>query len=373
MMNNRQKRKVYIAVGSVLIAAAGMMLVKFTKDFNRKQQLEEVLSMETEADYLSGTAADEDRSYQNIKSVFLKTNDENIAAHISFFDGKTVPEAKVTYGKNKEIKLSWDFLFDEADFMEEEGELSFSYSNCYPNGFYIISEDGEIYDYTETNDRTAEYSFKENDITEIAVACEYTAYDEQTYPEDIKDAISEAEAVRRAVRNERPYAKICIEGDLNCHGCCDRESVWMIVNTDSGQYVLRNVENGEWEISPTDELPFSYFSEMNMRFWESQGMHCLIIQSVEENIPVIYVSGDYGETFKRIQIDIPLKEVEKEDDLFDMYDDTDVELEGNTLKNHIYMDRLGEYSMTIEFDLYKVLHGAAEKFSVCEEISLPAD
>lgn len=371
-MNKRQKRMVYIAV-SVLIAAVGTMLVKMTKDFQRKQQLEEVLCMETEADYLSGTAADEDRSYQNIKSVFLKTNDENIASHISFFDGKTVPEAKVTYGKNKEIELSWDSFFDEEDFMEEEGKISFSYSNRYPNGFYIISKDGEIYDYTEINDRTAEYSFAENDITEIAAVCEYTAYDEKKYPEDVGDAVYEAEVSRRSVLSERPYAEICIEGDLNCHGCCDRESVWMIVNTDSGRYVLRNIENGEWEISPADELPFSYFSEINMRFWENQEMHCLIIQSVEENIPVIYVSGDYGETFKRIQIDIPLKKVEKEDKLFGLYQDVTIELEGNTLKSYIYMDRLGEYSMKIEFDLYKALYEAADRFSVCEEILLPAD
>lgn len=165
-MIKQSRKKIVIAIFGFVIYLFLCFLYNYFYRYSYLNKCMEIWSGDNSCVLLLGSAVDKNHLYKDIYSVSLKLDSDSTGAYIYFADGSIVHDGSVTRLLDGAVIVSWSQITtSKGETLNKKGSISFSYSNYFPNGFYI-TEEHQIFDYTGTVFRTDSFSFFDGEIIE---------------------------------------------------------------------------------------------------------------------------------------------------------------------------------------------------------------
>lgn len=278
--------------------------------------------------YISGSAADKDHVFRGIQSLFVNLQPDE--ANLGTSGMKSIAILRSEEGqcvdvdfkniKGDEYRLTYQYYTENEGY---DKKISFRLINYYPEGFVIISDEGERYIYNNTIHREGQYAIEEEDISSVGIVSEFVPLSDTAFEESqdwnfvmsvlFSDVGSEKffqEYTEEEDEYENGFWGYCV-GDANftCYRLGKKAYVMLCSKSHEKAYMRYN---DCWEISTGELQPFT-FNEPSCILQNGD----IVIQdydaSLQAGYPVFYYSSDYGSSFRKIQLrDAVFSEMEKE-------------------------------------------------------------
>lgn len=292
---------------------------------NKQQQLfvaeiEEINRTVTDGEWLSGTARESKNQFRNIKSILAKYQIENDMEVQLIMNDNTTERGVLHYVEDGKMKFEWDWSSELNGYLCNE---NIEVKNCFPNGFYIVCNN-KVYDYSLVMDRTGKYDIKISNIQDVDLNINYKSVNSKNIVAQYVNYVSEVIKKKSDFGSDNwfhDWAHASWEKYPSyVSGTFDSKNIWAMVSMENELFFVRKLHSKKWEICGLGQQSLGQINQPGSTHLYSTSMgqkkyiiihgYCKDKDSDREK-KCIYVSDDFGGSFKRIVFDIPLSYIER--------------------------------------------------------------